>query len=153
MGDGGRASRVAGVDGDELLALGPLPALWRAPTDNDEFGRFAEQWRAAGLHSVSRICEGLRAWQPLAGLASIQADWRLVGASGLKVRADAATLAHAHSRTCTSTPLPTHHACLPPAAKASTPRRPSLTLSLALLDTIGRTACVRSSAPPPFSTW
>ena len=35
--------------GEEAVAVGPLPCLWRAPTDNDEYGGYAETWRRAGL--------------------------------------------------------------------------------------------------------
>ena len=51
------------VDDEQLVSRGPTPCLWRAPTDNDEFGRFAEGWRHFGLHSLRLVVENLRAWQ------------------------------------------------------------------------------------------
>ena len=77
--------RSHNVDGVELVSRGPLPCLWRAPTDNDEFGRFADGWRQFGLHNVHRVVESLRAWQPTEGLASIQVDWRLLGSHGQRL--------------------------------------------------------------------
>jgi hypothetical protein len=67
-----------------VVAVGPLPCLWRAPTDNDEYGGYAETWRRAGLDtdSTSRLVERLRAWQPLPQLAVVQVDWRLRGRGG-----------------------------------------------------------------------
>ena len=54
-------------------------------SSNDEFGRFADGWRAYGLHGVRRSLESLRAWQPSGGLVSVQADWRLLGAANQKL--------------------------------------------------------------------
>jgi hypothetical protein len=68
-----------------LHQVGPIPSLWRAPTDNDEFGRYADQWRAAGLHNMSRALEGLRAWQPCRSLVSVLVDWRLLGDKGQRL--------------------------------------------------------------------
>jgi len=39
-------------EGAELLQTGPVPNLWRAPTDNDEIAGEAAKWRDAGLHDV-----------------------------------------------------------------------------------------------------
>lgn len=80
--DGQGVLRSYVCDQHELLTRGPLPSLWRAPTDNDEFGRFADSWRAVGLHQMERVLEGLQAWQPTAHLVCIQADWRLTGSRG-----------------------------------------------------------------------
>ena len=83
----GVASMSREVDGEieTLLARGPVPCLWRAPTDNDEFGRFADTWRDCGLDDLQRRVESVRAWQPAGGIVSIQVDWRLVGRGGQRI--------------------------------------------------------------------
>ena len=80
--DGGGVLRGLRLHGEEVVAVGPLPCLWRAPTDNDEYGGYAETWRRAGLDSTSRVVEALRAWQPLPQLAVVQVDWSLRGGRG-----------------------------------------------------------------------
>ena len=61
-------------EGMPILAMtfpirrGPVPCLWRAPTDNDEFGGFAEAGDAGLDGSVARRAAG--AWQPCAWLCS-----------------------------------------------------------------------------------
>ena len=79
--DGEGVLRGLRLHGEEVVAVGPLPCLWRAPTDNDEYGGYAETWRRAGLEtdSTSRVVESLRAWQPLPQLAVVQVAWRLRG--------------------------------------------------------------------------
>ena len=44
-----------------MVVVGPLPCLWRAPTDNDEYGGYAERWRRAGLDadSTARVVEAV----------------------------------------------------------------------------------------------
>jgi len=44
-----------------VVVVGPLPCLWRAPTDNDEYGGYAERWRRAGLDadSTARVVEAV----------------------------------------------------------------------------------------------
>ena len=83
--DGGGVLRQLCVDDDDLIISGPVPNLWRAPTDNDEFGRFADGWRNFGLHNTRRVVENMRAWQPMEDLISIQVDWRLMGANNQRL--------------------------------------------------------------------
>jgi beta-galactosidase len=42
-----------------LLAAPPALALWRAPTDNDRFGRLVMAWAAAGLDRLERTLDGI----------------------------------------------------------------------------------------------
>jgi beta-galactosidase len=43
-----------------LLARSPEPFLWRAPTDNDRIGGFADQWDAWGLDRLERRLVSVR---------------------------------------------------------------------------------------------
>lgn len=69
------------VSGSELVAAGPVPCFWRAPTDNDEGGAetsYAEAWRAAGLDRLSpagspRFSATMAPW----GGAVVAMTWRL----------------------------------------------------------------------------
>lgn len=44
----------AGLLRHPLLTAPPVLTLWRAPTDNDEWGGIAARWRAWGLHALER---------------------------------------------------------------------------------------------------
>lgn len=50
------------VNGTCVLADGPLPCFWRAPTDNDKGGSvlsYLSQWKASGLDTLTHTgCEG-----------------------------------------------------------------------------------------------
>jgi beta-galactosidase len=76
-------SRAAGAltslnfDGREMLATnqlaGPVPQLFRAPTDNDKgFGKwFARDWREAGLTNLARRVDSFEVRQPNPGEAQV----------------------------------------------------------------------------------
>ena len=63
---GRRAGELAlRVRGELMVEEDSGLQLWRAPTDNDEFGRFADGWRAFGLHGVETAVESWwTRWQP-----------------------------------------------------------------------------------------
>ena len=82
--DGEGTLRDLRIDGTQVICAGPVPCLWRAPTDNDEYGGYAETWRRAGLDAQSRQVQALRAWQPLPQVAVVQVDWMLHGVRGQK---------------------------------------------------------------------
>jgi beta-galactosidase len=44
----------------QLLAAAPEISLWRAPTDNDRIGGFAERWERQGLNRLERRLRGTR---------------------------------------------------------------------------------------------
>ncbi|MDX2285469.1 MAG: glycoside hydrolase family 2 TIM barrel-domain containing protein [Bacteroidia bacterium] len=77
------AYMVAG--GQELLLRGPLPNLWRAPTDNDEGGAersFAAQWKRFGMDSLRWMPERASVRQPSPGVVQIEVRGRMAGPKG-----------------------------------------------------------------------
>ncbi len=70
------------VDADGLLvhplvASPPLLALWRAPTDNDRFGRLAAGWATAGLDRIERRLVAIRREGPS---THVESEYRAAGA-------------------------------------------------------------------------
>lgn len=65
------------VHGRSLLHAGPRLNFWRAPTDNDERGGLAGEWRTAGLHWLQQRVDGVTVKRLGNGAAQIVAQVRI----------------------------------------------------------------------------
>ncbi|MEZ4825055.1 MAG: glycoside hydrolase family 2 TIM barrel-domain containing protein [Bacteroidia bacterium] len=68
-----------------LIHNGPLPNVWRAPTDNDEGGgdnSFAHKWLTFGLNNLKTVIDQVNKTTPEDHSIAVQVRGRLTGAGG-----------------------------------------------------------------------